>query len=118
MLRLRPPASATVSSGAFRGAALADAGAGVSLSAICAMKVPRATRTAAKMIMLRMTPHSVHTAADITTLAANRRLTTPVQAAISAKRMSEVLTGAVIHGLDPRIHLQEDEPSQGIDCRE
>jgi hypothetical protein len=39
-----------------------------------------------------MTPHPVHTAADITTPAGNRRLTTPVRVVISAKRMSEVLT--------------------------
>jgi hypothetical protein len=54
-----------------------------------------------------MTPHSVQNTriADISTARAKLRLTTPAEAAILAKRMSEVLTGAfVIRGLDPRIH--------------
>jgi hypothetical protein len=42
--------------------------------------------------MLRMTPHSVQTPADITMPAAKPRLTTAVEAVILAKRMREVLT--------------------------
>jgi hypothetical protein len=60
MLRLRVPACVTVWSVAvwtFGGAALAAAGAGVHLSAICAMKLPRATKTAQNIIKLRMTTH-------------------------------------------------------------
>jgi hypothetical protein len=67
--------------------------------------------------MLRMTPHSVQTPADITMPAAKPRLTTAVEAVILAKRMREVLTGIVIRGLDPRIHLQKEEPSQGMNCQ-
>jgi hypothetical protein len=60
MLRLRLPACATVAAGAtFREAVVAEAGAGVILSAICAMKVPRQIMMAAMIIMLRMTPHPV-----------------------------------------------------------
>jgi hypothetical protein len=43
--------------------------------------------------------------ADNTTAPAKLRLTTPAEAAILAKRMSEVLTPEVVmRGLDPRIH--------------
>src|SRR5450631_3470109 len=57
MARLRMPVCATVSTGAaFRAAALASAG--VILSAICAMMVPRPIMKAAKIIRLRITPHS------------------------------------------------------------
>ena len=40
----------------FCGVALAQRGVDVIRSAICAMKTPRPTRTAAKIMMLRMTP--------------------------------------------------------------
>ncbi|MBR1154479.1 hypothetical protein [Bradyrhizobium sp. JYMT SZCCT0428] len=44
-------------------------------------------------------------AADNTTAPAKPRLTTPAEAAILTKRMSEALTPkAVMRGLDPRIH--------------
>ena len=50
MLRLRPPACADrLGSGGFRDAVVAEADAGVILSAICAMKVPRPIRKAAKI---------------------------------------------------------------------
>ena len=54
------------------------ASAGVILSAICAIKVPRPAMKAAKIIMLRITPHSIRTP-DITTLAAKPRLTAVVK---------------------------------------
>src|SRR4051812_19395548 len=91
MLKVRPAVGASVSTEAFRGT-VAEAAAGDILSAICAMKVPRPTRMAAKIIRLRMTPHTRFRVADITTTAAKPRLTEPGQAAILAKRMSEVLT--------------------------
>src|ERR1700684_2403501 len=60
MLRLRRLASAVVSDAtANRVAGVAEAGAGVILSAICAMKVPRPIMIAAKIIMLRITPLSI-----------------------------------------------------------
>ena len=46
---------------------------------------------AAKIIMLRITPHSIRTP-DITTFAAKSRLTAVRKAAILTKRMSEALT--------------------------
>jgi hypothetical protein len=101
MLRLRVPVCATATVWAVAvwtvgGAALAAAGAGVHLSAICAMKLPRATKTAQKIIKLRMiildTRQSKKWTADNTTAPANPRLTTTAKAAILAKRMSEVLT--------------------------
>src|ERR1700730_4727392 len=59
MLRLRMPACTGVSMGtAFLATAVAEAGAGDILSAICAMKVPRPARMAAVIKMLRMTPHT------------------------------------------------------------
>ncbi len=96
MLRLRVLACATVSVPAvFREAVLASAGVpAVILSAICAMKVPRPTMKAAKIIRLRITPHSTGEPGDITTPATKPRLTAAAKAAILAKRMSEVLTGA------------------------
>jgi hypothetical protein len=49
--------------------------------------------------------------ADFTMAPAKPRLTTPAEAAILAKRMSEVLTGEiVIRGLDPRIHQSSKKP--------
>ena len=75
--------------------ALAAAGTGVILSAICAMKVPRPTRTAAKIMMLRMTPHSLTEPPISPRPAAKPRLTAAAEAAILAKRMSEALTGTL-----------------------
>src|SRR5664279_5829078 len=107
MLMLREPACATVAATAALGDAL-WASAGVILSAICAIRVPRPAMKAAKIIMLRITPHSVRTP-DITTLAAKSRLTTVGKAAILTKRMSEVLTGgAGYEGFDLRIHHYGD----------
>src|ERR1700738_2425774 len=57
MLRLRPSLCPTVSTGLE--ATWALAACGVILSAICAMKVPRPTMMAAKIMMLRITPHSI-----------------------------------------------------------
>src|SRR3954468_22525272 len=105
MLKVRPAVGASVSTEAFRGT-VAGAAAGDILSAICAMKVPRPTRMAAKIIRLRMTPHTRFRVADITTTAAKPRLTEPGQAAILAKRMSEVLTAVadyVPRGLTLRV---------------
>jgi hypothetical protein len=48
--------------------------------------------TAAKIIMLRITPHSIRTA-DITTSAAQSRPTAVRKAAILTKKMSEALMG-------------------------
>jgi hypothetical protein len=76
MLRLRPPAWATVT--AFCEAGVAEADAGVILSAIFAMKVPRPIRMAAMTRMLRMTPPTSGLA-DFTTPAAQPRLTTTKQ---------------------------------------
>src|SRR6266404_5332699 len=59
MLRLRPPGAGVSTAAAFRAEVLAWAG--VILSAICAMMVPRPTMKAAKIMMLRITPHSVET---------------------------------------------------------
>jgi hypothetical protein len=51
------------------------------------------------------TLHSNIKTADNTTAPAKSRLTTPAEAAILAKRMSEALTPEVVmRGLDPRIH--------------
>src|SRR5262249_28332731 len=65
MERLRSPACTAVAAGAelrpmvaAEADALAAAGRGDILSAICAMKVPRPIRIAAKIIMLRMTPQT------------------------------------------------------------
>src|SRR5271167_4136615 len=79
MLRLRIPACAIVSAGiAFDAAAgVADAGAGVILSAICAMKVPSPIMIAAKIIMLRMTPHPIRGTADMIMPAGKLRPTVP-----------------------------------------
>src|ERR1700738_4595328 len=93
MLRLRRPLCPTVSTaGAFR-VVVASAGVAVILSAICAMMVPRPTMNAARIIMLRITPHSIRGTCNITTSAARPRLTAAAKAAILTKRMSEVLTG-------------------------
>jgi hypothetical protein len=59
MLRLRRSVLVVVSGvTAMRTDGVAEAGAGVILSAICAMKVPRPIMIAAKIIMLRITPLS------------------------------------------------------------
>src|SRR5437588_7150997 len=105
MLKVRPAVGASVSTEAFRGT-VAEAAAGDILSAICAMKVPRPIRMAAKIIRLRMTPHTRFRAADITTSAAKPRLTAAARTVISAKRMSEVLTAVLDHvprGLTRRV---------------
>src|SRR3984957_17942885 len=103
MLMLREPACATVAATAALGDTL-WASAGAILSAICAIRVPRPAMKAAKIMMLRITPHSIRTA-DITTLAAKSRLTAAGDAAILTKRMSEALTrGAGCVGFDLCIH--------------
>src|SRR3569832_255609 len=56
MLRLRPDAGVSI----MATWADAAAGAGVSRSASCAMKVPSPTRTAAKIIKLRITQRSTY----------------------------------------------------------
>src|ERR1700716_2005079 len=88
---LRRPVGATAST---TEAVLASAGVAAILSAICAMIVPRPTMNAAKIIMLRITPHSIRGTCNITTSAAKPRLTAAAKAAILTKRMSEVLTEA------------------------
>jgi hypothetical protein len=91
---LREPACATVVvTMAVLGVTL-WASAGAILSAICAIRVPRPAMMAAKIIMLRITPHSIRTP-DITTLAAKSRLTAVGKVAILTKRMSEVLMGGL-----------------------
>src|SRR6202022_5177974 len=91
MSRLRGPACPTVSTGVAFRADVAGGGAAVILSAICAMKVPRPIMIAAKIKMLRITPHSMRSA--ISPLKPGHRdQDAPAEAAILAKRMSEGLT--------------------------
>src|SRR5579872_4760204 len=78
MLRLREAARATVSVAmASRAEGVADAGGVTILSANCAMKVPSPIMIAAKIIMLRMTPHSTEGTVDITTSVRNLRPAQP-----------------------------------------
>src|SRR6516225_4062188 len=65
MLKVRPPFCTGTSAAVCGAAAVADAGAGVILLAICAMKVPRPAMTAAMITMLRMTPHQIRTVIKI-----------------------------------------------------
>src|SRR6266576_3649081 len=113
-LMLRMPVGAPVSTAAeLTVAVLASAGVAVILSAICAMMVPRPTMIAARIIMLRMTPHSPKDA-RYQTSATKPRLKPADKAVILTKRMSEGLTGeAVMRGIDPRIH----QSSEGLSRR-
>src|SRR3984885_13327031 len=105
MLRLRRPASAVASdTTANRAAGVAEAGAGVILSAICAMKVPSPIMIAAKIIMLRITPLSIAGSPHEPTPSRSRRNFDRRHAtwtAILVKRMSEGLTWL------PRLSPQE-----------
>src|ERR1700751_3494684 len=96
MARLRAPACDTVSATeAFRteAASVAAAGAGVTLSAICAMKVPRPTRIAAKINMLRIAPHPIRGFAITSCRREKFDRRCRARPAILPKRMSEALTG-------------------------
>src|ERR1700722_12781063 len=96
MLRLRRLASEVVSDAtANRTDGVADAGAGVILSAICAMKVPSPIMIAAKIIMLRITSLSIAGSPHEPTSSRSRRnfdRRHATRTAILAKRMSEGLT--------------------------
>ncbi len=96
MLRVREPADGDVAI-AMVAAGLAAtfvAAAGAILSAICAMKTPRPPITAAVITMLRITPHYLQRPFPISPRPLrDRDRTGPTEAAIFAKRMSEVLTG-------------------------
>ena len=119
MLRLRRPLGAGVSAGAaFRRAVLASAGVAVILSAICAMMVPRPIMKAAKIIIIRITPHSIRGTRNITTSAAKPRPIAASKPTIFAKRMSEALTEAFPHvprGFTRRVGMALDG-SSGQEC--
>jgi hypothetical protein len=96
MARLRAPACDTVSATeAFRteAASVAAAGAGVALSAVCAMKVPRPTRIAAKINMLRIAPHQIRGFADHIMPAGKVRPTMPGEASDFAEKDERSVNG-------------------------
>ena len=88
-----PACGAAGTAVAFLSTVVADAGAGVIFAAIWAMNVPSPIMIAAKIIMLRMTLHTL--TRDIRKLssqsATKLRLTRPAKPAFFAKRMSEAL---------------------------
>src|SRR5271163_1652453 len=104
MLMLRLPLCATATAGAAVGeAVLASAAFVVILSAVCAMMVPRPAATAAKIMMLRITPHSLRKKPISPHPPQARDQSRRHMPAILAKRMSEGLTALlkpllVLHG--------------------
>src|SRR3984957_1451460 len=114
MLRLRRLASEVVSDAtANRTDGVADAGAGVILSAICAMKVPSPIMIAAKIIMLRITPLSIAGSPHKPTPSRSRQNIDRrhvTRRAILAKRMSEGLTWL----LPARAGAREKKPSRPL----
>src|SRR3984893_4034295 len=106
MLRLRPSLCSTVST--VLEATWALAACGVILSATCAMKVPRPTMMAAKIMMLRITPHSIR-GRPYDHASRKTANTGRTSGAILTKRMSEALTVGLLH-LSPRRAGRGSEP--------